>query len=236
MELDKNLTAEKLKHIAFIMDGNGRWALKQGKPREYGHKFGVETFKHVIEHCRDIGISVVTVFVFSTENWTRPKKEVDTIMTLFASELENALQRLIEYDIQVVFIGDRSVFRGKVLNLMNKLEKDSAGNTMTLNIAINYGGREEIVNAVNTLISEGVTNVTAADISSKLYTSHCPDPDLIVRTGADNTAMRTSNFLTWQSIYSELYFTDILWPDLSDDDVDAAVTEFLNRKRRFGGV
>jgi len=236
MELDINLIKEKLKHIAFIMDGNGRWALKRGKPREYGHKFGVETFKHIIEHCRDIGISVVTVFVFSTENWTRPKHEVDTIMMLFANELENALQKMIEYDIRVVFIGDRSVFKGKILNLMNKLERDSAGNSMTLNIAINYGGREEIVNAVNTLISEGVTNVTSADISAKLYTSHCSDPDLIVRTGADNTAMRMSNFLTWQSIYSELYFTDILWPDLSDEDVDNAAAEFLNRKRRFGGV
>ena len=210
--------------------------MKRGKPREYGHKFGVETFKRVIEHCRDIGIYAVTVFVFSTENWSRPKHEVDTIMTLFAGELENALQKMIEYDIRVVFIGDRSVFKGKILNLMNKLEKDSANNSMILNIAINYGGREEIVHAVNTLIADGVTNVTTADITSKMYTSHCPDPDLIVRTGSDNTVMRTSNFLTWQSIYSELYFTDILWPDFSNDDVDTAVLDFLNRKRRFGGV
>lgn len=236
MELDINLVKEKLKHIAFIMDGNGRWAVRRGKPREYGHKFGVDTFKHVVEHCRDIGIDAVTVFVFSTENWTRPKNEVDTIMKLFADELEEALQKLIDYDIRIVFIGDRSVFKGKVLRLMNKLERDSVGNSMLLNLAINYGGRAEIVHAVNTLISEGVTNVTEADISATLYTSHCPDPDLIVRTGADDTAMRLSNFLTWQSTYSELYFTNILWPDFSDKDVDDAVTEFLNRKRRFGGT
>ena len=236
MELDKNQIKEKLKHIAFIMDGNGRWATRRGKPREYGHKFGVETFKRVVEYCRDIGISAVTVFVFSTENWNRPKHEVDTIMALFAGELEDALQKIIEYDTRIVFIGDRSVFKGKILNLMNKIERDSENNTMILNVAINYGGREEIVNAVNTLISEGATNVTAADIASKMYTSHCPDPDLIVRTGADTTVMRTSNFLTWQSIYSELYFTDILWPDFSNDDVDEAIMDFLNRKRRFGGI
>lgn len=236
MDFDKNLIKRNLKHIAFIMDGNGRWAVRRGKPREYGHKFGVETFKRVIERCRDIGISAVTVFVFSTENWTRPKKEVDTIMKLFADQLEEALRKLIEYDTRVVFIGDRNVFKGKILRLMNGLEQKSAGNSMLLNIAINYGGRSEIVHAVNTLISEGVTNVTEADIASKLYTAHCPDPDLIVRTGADETAMRLSNFLTWQSTYSELYFTNILWPDFTDDDVDNAVNTYLTRKRRYGGV
>lgn len=236
MELDVNLIKEKLKHIAFIMDGNGRWAVKHGKPREYGHKFGVEAFKRIVEHCREIGIGNVTVFVFSTENWTRPKKEVDTIMNLFANELENALQKIIEYDTRIVFIGDRSVFRGKILKLMNITEEESAGNSMVLNIAINYGGRAEIVHAVNTLISEGITHVTETDIAAKLYTQHCPDPDLIIRTGADNSVMRTSNFLTWQSVYSELYFTDILWPDFSETDVDNAVGEFLRRKRRYGGV
>jgi len=226
----------ELNHIAFIMDGNGRWAVQRGKPREFGHKYGAENFKRVIRYCGDIGIKIITVYVFSTENWTRPKKEVDTIMALFRDYLDDALRNMMENDIRIKFIGDRSVFRGQTLKLMNDIERDSAYNNLLLNLAVNYGGKAEIVNAVNSLISDGYTSVTEADIESRLYTYPCPPPDLIVRTGADGTAMRLSNFLLWQSTYSELYFTNVLWPDFSNNDVDAAVSEFQKRKRRYGGV
>ena len=233
--VDINIVNEKIKHIAFIMDGNGRWALKQGKPREYGHKFGVEAFKRVVKHCQKIGIKAITVYIFSTENWTRPEREINIIMTLFREALNDALANLVSNDVCLNFIGDRAIFvnQSNVLELMQRLETESRGNSTILNLAVNYGGRAEIVNAVNLLLKEGYTAVTEKDIESKLYTLDSPALDLIVRTGAEK---RLSNFLTWQSVYSELYFTDILWPDFSAAGVDMAVEDFLKRKRRFGGV
>lgn len=224
---------ERLQHIAFIMDGNGRWAKKRGMPREYGHKVGAETFERVVRYCGDIGIRVVTVYAFSTENWRRPQHEVQAIMTIFAEFLGRAQKQAEAYNIHTVFLGDKSIFPEHIRERMEALERDTAHYPLTLNIAINYGGRDEIVHAVNTLIAQGKTEITEDDISANLYTSHCPPPDLIVRTGAEQ---RLSNFLLWQAAYAEFYFCDTLWPDMDDAAVDAAVEAFYARKRRFGGV
>ncbi len=224
---------ERLAHIAFIMDGNGRWAKKRGMPREYGHTVGSKTFEKVIRYCGDIGIRVVTVYAFSTENWKRPQTEVRAIMAIFREYLNVARKKADENNIHVVFLGDKGIFPVDVREKMTALENETAHHPLTLNVAVNYGGRDEIVHAVNTLIQAGKTEITEEDISANLYTAHCPPPDLIVRTGAEK---RLSNFLLWQSAYAELYFCDTLWPDMGEDDVNAAVEDFYARKRRFGGV
>ncbi len=222
-----------IKHIGFIMDGNGRWAKKRGMPREYGHRFGAETFKKVMRHCCNLGIRATTFYVFSTENWKRPQKEVDSIMKLLDRYLDDCVKELDEYDLRFVFLGDKSVFNEKLRNKMIEIERLSAQHKYIVNLALNYGGRDEIVYAVNKLRAEGKENITEEDISSAVYTSGSPELDLIVRTGGD---LRISNFLLWQSAYAELYFTDRLWPDFDTNDVDDAIENFLNRKRRFGGV
>lgn len=224
---------ERLTHIAFIMDGNGRWAKERGKPREYGHSVGAKTFERVIRYCGDIGIRVITVYAFSTENWKRPAAEVKAIMTIFREYLNIARKKAEENRIHVMFLGDKGIFPKDVQEKMNNLERETAKNPLLLNIAVNYGGRDEIVHAVNTLIREGKTEITEEDIASHLYTAHCPPPDLIVRTGAE---LRLSNFLLWQSAYAELYFCDTLWPDMGEADINAAVESFYARKRRYGGV
>ena len=228
-ELRQAVIDSKLRHIAFIMDGNGRWAQKQNKPREYGHKHGTETFKKVIDHCHKLGIECITVYAFSTENWKRPKKEVDSIMKL----LETYLDEKYPDEACVKFIGDMAPLSEKLKKKIAKAEKETAGRPLRVNIALNYGSRAEITNAFNLLIKEGKEVVCEDDISSHLYTNGSPELDLIVRTGGD---LRISNFLLWQAAYAEFYFTDTLWPDLSDKDIDAAVTSFCSRKRRFGGL
>ena len=222
-----------LRHIAFIMDGNGRWAKKRGMPRTYGHSVGAKVFKKIIEYCGDSGIKAVTVYAFSTENWKRPKEEVDTILSLFTDYLSDAEKSWKEKNIQVHFLGSKDVFPQEVKERMIKLENDSSDREKILNIAVNYGGRDDVVHAVNELIAEGKTNITEDDITSHLYTKASPPPDLIVRTGAE---IRLSNFLLWDSAYSELYFTSTLWPDFDEKCVDECVKEFYGRKRRFGGV
>lgn len=222
-----------LGHIAFIMDGNGRWAKKRGMPREYGHKKGAETMKNVVRYCGSLGINCVTVYAFSTENWKRPENEVNAIMELLGQYIDYFYTVMEEDDIQLHFLGDKSRFSPELRERLEKAESDSKTNGRILNIALNYGGRDEIVHAVNSLIKQGKTEVTESDIEANLYTAHCPPPDLIVRTAGE---IRTSNFLMWQGAYSELYFTDVLWPDYSEDDVDKAVTEFYKRTRRFGAV
>jgi undecaprenyl diphosphate synthase len=233
--MDKNqTTANRLGHIAFIMDGNGRWAQKRGMPREYGHREGALVFKRISEYCGDIGIKTVTVYALSTENLAnRPKGEIAAIMSLLREYIFEALATMAAKDARIVFLGDISVFDPDTVRKMEQCERESAGNHRLLNIAVNYGGRAEIVRACNRLIAQGKTNVTESDIERNLYTSHCAPPDLIVRTGAEK---RLSNFLMWQSAYSELYFSDVLWPDFTEADVDAAVAEFYSRKRRFGGI
>jgi len=222
-----------IRHIAFIMDGNGRWATKQGKTRNEGHKVGARVFEETASYCHELGIRHVTVYAFSTENWSRPRPEVDALMKLFSNYIDTAMRRFHEKKIRVVFLGDKSVFPRKLRAKMEKLEKDSESFSDILNIAFNYGGRDEIVNAVNRLIREGKTEITKEDLASHLYTAASPDPDLIVRTAGE---MRLSNFLLWQAAYSEFYYTDVLWPDLKASDIDKACLAFLSRKRNFGGI
>jgi len=224
---------ERLQHIAFIMDGNGRWAQKRGLPREIGHKHGAQTFKKIVRYCGELGIKVVTVYAFSTENWKRSENEVSALINLFNTYIDNFNSDHSEDNIKVKFIGDITRFGDNLASKINKIEEATKNNAFTLNIAVNYGGRSELVHAFNKLISEGKREVTEGDISGAIYTSHCPDPDLIVRTGGD---IRISNFLFWQSAYSEFYFTDTLWPDMSANDVDEAIKTFYSRKRRFGAV
>lgn len=220
----------ELQHIAFIMDGNGRWAKNKGLIREFGHRAGAENFKKVVRYCREIGIKIVTVYAFSTENIKRPKREVEAIFKLLMDYIEEARD---EAGVEFRFIGDPAALGEDIGKKAAALEEETKGGTHRVNIALNYGGRAEIVHAVNSLIKEGKTEITEDDISSRIFTSDCPDPDLVVRTGKET---RISNFLLWQSAYSELYFSDAMWPDFSSEDVDEAVRDFAKRSRRFGGL
>ncbi len=231
--IEKTTVDERLAHIAFIMDGNGRWAQKRLMPRPMGHKAGAENFKKIVRYCGDIGIKAVTVYAFSTENWGRPKNEVDTIMNLLSQYLDTCEEEMEIHGIRYKFLGDMSVFSPELREKIAYVEDISKDKGLLLNIALNYGSRAELVHAVNTLIDMGKDKVTEEDISSALYTSHCNDPDLIVRTGGD---IRLSNFLLWQAQYSELYFTDVLWPDLSKENIDEIVKEFYKRKRKYGKI
>ena len=222
-------------HVAFIMDGNGRWARRRGLPRKAGHAAGAEACRRIFRYCKKIGIRTVTVYAFSTENWSRPKDEVDALMKLFDKYVDTLLAEYRQHGVRFVFIGDKSPLSPELREKMERLERESAAlfDDYTLNIAINYGGRDEIVHAVNSLFTEGKTAVTQEDIASHLYTAHSPDPDLIVRTAGER---RLSNFLLWQASYSELYSTQTLWPDMKERDVDEALHSYAGRVRRFGGV
>lgn len=220
----------RLSHIAFIMDGNGRWAKKRAMPRKFGHRQGAKSFERVVRECKRLGIKTVTVYAFSTENWSRPKDEVDSIIELLSSYIDRAQN---EKDTRFVFLGDKSVLGDDLQKRMTSLEEETKDFPNTLNIAFNYGGRAEIVHACNELIGQGVKSVSEKDISEHLYTSASPDPDLIVRTAGE---CRISNFLLWQSAYSEFYFTDVLWPDFDEKELHRAIESFYKRKRNFGGV
>ena len=193
-----------IRHIAFIMDGNGRWAKKRGMPREYGHREGAKVFKELVEYCSQIGIHCVTVYAFSTENWKRPPAEVNAIMKLFSEYMSEAFRVFAEKGIRIRFIGDRSRFDADLLHSMEELERESCDNPLILNVAFNYGGRDEILHAVKTLSEENLP-LTEENLGKALYTGECPDPDLVVRTGKE---LRISNFLLWQSAYAEYYFSD----------------------------
>ena len=226
---------ERLRHIAFIMDGNGRWAKKRNMPREYGHKRGAQVFREICEHCNELGIKYMTVYAFSTENWKRPEKEVSALMKLLDEYLDDCERQLLKKDknIRFIFLGDKSPFSESLRTKMERIEKSSESNTRIVNLAVNYGGRSEITRAFNKLAEDGKREISEADITAALYTSESPELDMVVRTGGD---LRISNFLLWQTAYAELYFTDKLWPDLTPDDVDAAVEIFKGRQRRFGGA
>ena len=222
-------------HIAIIMDGNGRWAKQRSLPRTAGHVAGSKNFKDIARYCNKIGLKYLTVYAFSTENWKRPKEEVDNIMKIFKEYLEDA-KNFKEENIQVQFIGDRSVLDQDIQRLMNESEDASRDATgLHLNIAINYGGRDEIVNAVKDILKDGVPaqDINEQLISKYLYTSDQPDPDFIIRPSGE---YRLSNYLIWQSAYSEYWFSDILWPDFKPRDLEKAIDDFNKRNRRFGGV
>lgn len=231
--LERVLPGEDFRHIAFIMDGNGRWAKKRGMPREFGHREGAETFRKICRYCCDIGFKAVTVYAFSTENWKRPQQEVDAIMKLLDGYLDELMRDISAIEARICFIGDLSVLSPSLQEKIAAVEALRPDCDRVLNIALNYGGRAELVHACRTLVAEGKEEITEESISRHLYTSESGDPDMIVRTGGD---LRISNFLLWQAAYAELYFTDKLWPDLTTDDVDDIVRAFYTRKRRFGGV
>lgn len=222
-----------IRHIAFIMDGNGRWARAKGQPREFGHRAGAQAFRRVIEHCRDIGLQCVTVYAFSTENWKRPQREVSAIMKLLDGYLDEFANGDEKERMSLRFLGDMSALDERLQAKIEQLERCSAGHDRVLNIALNYGGRAELARAFSMLAARGLTEVSEDDISGALYTAGCPDPDLIVRTAGE---YRLSNFLLWQASYAELYVTDVLWPDFGPDDVDRAIEEYGKRHRNFGGV
>ena len=228
-----NEQASSVGHIAVIMDGNGRWAKRRGMPREFGHKQGAEVFRKIMRRCVELDIKASTYYVFSTENWKRPQREVDAIMALLDRYLDDCEKEVYENDVRFIFIGDTSVFTESVQNKMRKIEAVSREKKYIVNLALNYGGRSEITNAVNSLIKEGKTILSEDDITGALYTKESPPLDLVVRTGGD---IRISNFLLWQAAYAEFYFTDKLWPDLVPDDVNKIVDNFTNRSRRFGGI
>lgn len=230
------------RHIAVIMDGNGRWAKKRGLPRRAGHKVGAETFRTIATYCRDIGVQYFTVYAFSTENWKRPREEVDALMDLFRAYLTEAADTMVARGVAVRVIGDLSVLPADLLAQIETVhaKADSLGpDAATATLCINYGGRDELRHAVQAIAREAAAGtldpaqITEQTITDRLYTACMPDPDLIIRPSGE---VRTSNFLLWQSAYSEYYFTDVLWPDFSTADMDAAIDDFNRRNRRFGGV
>lgn len=227
-------------HIGIIMDGNGRWAKKRGLPRKAGHSAGAKVFRKITRYCSDIGIKYLTVYAFSTENWKRPEDEVKALMKLFKSYLEEALADFKDDSIVVRFIGDKSQFDDELRNLMIENEESSKDRDgMVLNIAMNYGSRDEIVRAVKNICTDVQNNVISADnideqlISDYLYTSGQPDPDLVIRPSGE---YRISNFLLWQSAYTEFVIMNKLWPDFEKSDLDEAIKLYSCRNRRYGGV
>jgi undecaprenyl diphosphate synthase len=222
------------KHVAIIMDGNGRWAKSKGYPRLAGHRAGVESVRQAVRTCSELGVSYLTLYSFSTENWLRPKDEVNELMKLLSYALKKETLELGKNNVRLRAVGRLdglpSSVREELERACKKLEKNTG---LTLNLALNYGSRQEIVDAVNALIAQGAKYVTEKDISTALYTGDMPDPDLVIRTSGE---MRVSNFLLWQIAYSELYVTPTYWPDFRDENLREAVREFQRRERRFGGL
>lgn len=236
IDIRENLPA----HVGIIMDGNGRWAKKRGLPRSAGHSAGAKTFRKITRYCSDIGIKYLTVYAFSTENWRRPDEEVNALMTLFKSYLEEALEDFKDDSIVVRFIGDKSQFNPALQKLMIENEESSKDRDgMVLNIAMNYGSRDEIVRAVKNIcndVQNGKISEASIDeklVSDYLYTSGQPDPDLIIRPSGE---YRISNFMLWQSAYTEFVIINKLWPDFDKADLDEALNIFASRNRRYGGV
>ena len=226
---------KELRSVAIIMDGNGRWAKRRGLSRSEGHKAGAKAVARVLRMFREVGVNYLTLYAFSTENWKRPKEEVDALMELIYSYIDGVvLKSLAENkDLSVRFIGDRSALPKKLQDKCAEAENMASDTAFVCNVALNYGGRDEIVNAVNRAISDGHRRVNEEILSGYMYTYGTPDPDLIIRTGGD---FRISNFLLWQSAYSEIIILDTLWPDFGREDVDRCIAEFNSRRRRFGGL
>lgn len=220
------------RHVAIIMDGNGRWATRRGLPRTAGHKVGSENFVKTVDSCIRLGLECLTVYAFSTENWQRSADEVEGIMKIMHAYIIKYVPELMKKNVRLRILGDLSYFdeesRKALLESENKLENNTG---LTLCIALSYGGRNEIRQAVEALIKEGATEISEQSISDKLYTASLPDPDLVIRTGGEK---RISNFLLWQSAYAEYYFSDDLWPDFNEEKLKEAIAEFGKRKRRYG--
>lgn len=220
------------RHIAVIMDGNGRWAKKRFLPRIMGHKRGLDALENMVKHCAGLGVRYLTVFAFSTENWRRPEDEVSFLMGLFLQALQKQVRRLHENNMRLKILGNRERFNRQILQGIEEAEALTANNTgLTLSIAADYGGRWDILQAANRLLADGVSEITEDALAKYLMLGDAPEPDLFIRTGGET---RISNFLLWQMAYAELYFTDILWPDFDETALNAAVASFQKRERRFG--
>ena len=228
------------RHVGIIMDGNGRWAKKRGLPRQAGHIRGAKTFKEISLYCADRGVEMLTVYAFSTENWKRPKIEVDAIMNLFREYLLDGLNNYRDKNVRLKIIGDKSVLPDDIIKLIDEIEVSFNEHTgMILNIAMNYGGRDEIVSAVKSIANDvnsgklTCEEINEETISQRIFTPILPDADFIIRPSGE---YRLSNFLMWQSAYSEFWFSDILWPDFTPENLEEAFSEYARRNRRFGGV
>lgn len=222
------------RHVGIIMDGNGRWAKQRGKPRSYGHKKGADVIDEVVTACFERGADAVSLYAFSTENWVRPKEEVDAIFGLLGILIDKKLAKLIKNEVKLIISGDiSSLPEGLRKKCSNAVQKSGKFKGKVLNVALNYGSRAEITRAVNVALGSGRTEITEEDISAGLYTAGLPDIDLVIRTSGE---MRLSNFFLWQCAYAEFYFTDVLWPDFHKEELDKAFEWYSHRKRRFGGV
>jgi len=234
------VASSKIQHVAIIMDGNGRWANDQGLPRSEGHIRGARVVKDIISTAPSLGIKTLTLFAFSTENWNRPKYEINVLMTLFQKEIIKQFEDLVNEKVIVRFIGSKLGLPSKLLNAMSQLEQQTRNNSgLVLQIAINYGGRQDIVDAVKNIVSDvksgllDIEEITEEHISAKISTYGVIDPDLIVRTSGE---VRISNFLLWQSAYSEFAFVSKHWPDFTPEDLKEILENVSTRKRRFGGI
>lgn len=226
------------RHIAIILDGNGRWAKKRGLPRTAGHAAGSENFRRIATYCKNIGVEYLTVYAFSTENWKRPQEEVGTIMKLLDRYLKEAISTMERDKIKMRVLGDVSGLSPELQALVEETNRISAGyEGFQANICLNYGGRAEIVEAARRyarqLAAGTAPELSEESFSSYMYSAGIPDPDLMIRPGGEK---RISNFLLWQCAYSEFYFTDVLWPDFTAEELDKAIAEFKSRDRRYGGV
>ena len=220
------------RHIAIIMDGNGRWAKNRNKPRVFGHKAGAATLRKTLEYCRKIGVQYLTVYAFSTENWKRSKEEVDALMFLFKTYINSEREELIKNKIRFMVSGREDGVSPELLKAIRDLEEATSKDyEVTLNIAFNYGGRAEITDAVNKILKDGKNHITEEDFSKYLY-NDIPDPDFLIRTSGE---FRLSNFLLWQIAYTEIYVTEKYWPDFDEEEMDKAIESYSRRERRFGG-
>lgn len=214
------------------MDGNGRWAKNQNKPRVFGHKAGANTLRKIMEYCNKIGVTYLTVYAFSTENWKRSQEEVDALMFLFKSYIKSERENLLKNKIRFMVSGREEGVNPSLMEAIKELEEATSKDyEMTLNIAFNYGGRAEITDAVNKILKEGKTSITEEEFSKYLY-NDIPDPDFVIRTSGE---FRISNFLLWQIAYSEIYITDKYWPDFDEIEMEKAILSYSKRERRFGG-
>jgi len=223
-------------HVAIIMDGNGRWAQARHRPRVFGHQAGVKTVRRIVEDAADMGIEYLTLYSFSTENWTRPKAEIAALFNLLRKYVEDDLEMLNKNNVRVRILGSRAGLKPDLLELIHRVETTTEANTeFHLNIAFNYGGRDEILRAASKAVADGkdLSSMSERDLTPYLDTADLPEPDLVIRTSGEK---RISNFLLWQAAYSEFVFTDVLWPDFSKVDLQAAISDFQNRERRFGNL
>jgi undecaprenyl diphosphate synthase len=239
MSLVNNINTDNLpKHLAIIMDGNGRWAKQKGMLRAFGHENGTKSVRSTVETCAKLGIENLTLYAFSTENWNRPKIEVDTLMKLLISSLKKELDTLVKNNIKLNSIGNLEILPKSVQKeLLEVIEKTKDNKRMTLTLALSYGSREEILNAVKKIADKVKNNIISTNsidesiFNNHLYTQDLPDVDLVIRTSGEH---RISNFLLWQIAYAEFYFTDVLWPDFSEENLYEAIISYQKRERRFG--